>query len=318
MAFLTPRFWPSWLGLAVLRLTLICPRKWVDTLGAQLGKLYFKLNKKRRKIMMINLRMAFPEKSDAEREMLARRHFVVAIQTLLDSAILWWGSDKRLQKYIHVDGIENYQHAIDHNKNVILLTGHFIGLEFGGTMVSKHFPHIGLIKPLRNPLINWYVAKGRTRYDALLYLRSDGMRPVIKAIKSGHGFYYLPDEDHGIDKSVFVDFFATKAAMIKGVAKLVRLCDAVALPAYVRRIDGKQGYQLVIKPALKDFPCGDEQQDAQRVATSLEENIREYPEQYMWTYRLFNTRPGGEKTPYERPRDKRRAKLAETQRQQKP
>ena len=318
MAFLMPRYWPSWLGLALLRLSLIVPRLWIDAVGTQLGKLYYRLNKKRRKIALINLHMAFPEKTDAERELLAKRHFIVTIQALLDSALLWWGSDKRLQQYIQIVGIENYQQVIEQNKNVILLTGHFIGLEFGGTMVSKHFPHIGLIKPLRNPLINWYVARGRTRYGALLYLRNDGMRPVVKAIKSGHGFYYLPDEDHGLDKSVFVDFFATKAAMLKGVAKLVRLCDAAALPAYVRRIDGKHGYELVIKPALKDFPSGDEQQDAQRVAASLEENIRQHPEQYMWTYRLFNTRPGGEKTPYERPRDKRRAKLAEAHGQQKP
>lgn len=286
-------------------MTLLLPRRWVDALGNLVGRTLYRMNDKRRKIVLTNLQMAFPDMSGAERQAMAKQHFMASAKSLLDMAILWWASDEKLNRYVEVKGIEHYRQALSENRNVILLTGHFVGLEFGGTIISRQYPHIGLIKPERNPLINWFIVKGRTRYGAPLYLRDDGMRTVVKAIRNGLGFYYLPDEDHGPDKSVFVNFFATQAAMLKGVAKLARLCDAAALPAYIKRIDGSKGYELVIRPALENFPSGDEQADAQQVATSLEQSIRQCPEQYMWTYRIFHTRPGGEKSPYERARDLR-------------
>lgn len=306
--FLTPTFWPTWVGLGLLRITLLLPAAWVDAFGGLAGSLMYRMNDKRRKIVLTNLHMAFPEKSRRERTELAKQHFIASIRSLLDMAVLWWGSDSRLASFVRIVGKEHYEQAQANNKNIILLTGHFVGLEFGGTMISRHYPHIGLIKPERNRLINWFIVRGRRRYGATLFLREHGMRQVVKAIKAGHGFYYLPDEDHGPDKSVFVNFFATQAAMLKGVAKLVKLCDAAALPAYIKRIDGKHGYELVIRPALKNFPAGDEQEDAQRVASALEQSIRECPEQYMWTYRIFHTRPDGAKSPYERARDRRREK----------
>ncbi len=306
--FLTPTYWPTWVALALLRMILLIPASWVDAIGSMVGSMQYRLNDKRRKIVLTNLQMAFPEISERARTELAKQHFVASVRSLLDMAVLWWGSDRRLDAFVNIVGLEHYEKALSQKKNIILLTGHFVGLEFGGTMMSKHHPHIGLIKPERNRLVDWFIVKGRTRYGARLYRRDDGMRQVVKAIRDGHGFYYLPDEDHGPEKSVFVNFFATRASMLKGVAKLVKLCDAAALPAYIRRIDSRHGYELVIRPALDNFPSADEQRDAQMVASALEQSIRACPEQYMWTYRIFHSRPGGGKSPYDRPRDRRRQK----------
>lgn len=312
-----PRYWLTWLGLLVLRLSLFMPRGLVDAIGRLVGRAYFRANRKRREITLINLRMAFPELSEQERERLAQRHFEVAVNSMLDLPVLWWASDEFVGKFVSIHGIEHYAKTLESRRNIVLLTGHFVGLDFGGAIISREFPHIGLIKPERNGLIDYFMERGRTRFGATLYLRDKGMRPVIKAIRSGHGFYYLPDEDHGPEKSVFVDFFATKAAMLTGAAKLIATCDAIALPAYVRRldkpVDGKHGYELVIQPALEHFPLGDIKKDAQLVATSLEQNIRKHPEQYMWTFRIFHSRPNNEKSPYFRPRDVRRAKLKNRQ-----
>jgi len=305
------------MGLLVLRLSLVLPRGPVNFLGRLVGRAYFSANRKRREITLINLRLAFPELSKPERRQLALRHFEVAVNSMLDLPVLWWASDAYVSKFVSIQGIEHYAKTLAAGRNVVLLTGHFVGLDFGGAIISREFPHIGLIKPERNRLIDYFMERGRTRFGATLYLRDKGMRPVIRAIRSGHGFYYLPDEDHGPEKSVFVDFFATKAAMLTGAAKLIASCDAVALPAYVRRldksVDGKHGYELVIHAPIENFPVGDAQLDAQTAATSLEQNIRKFPEQYMWTFRIFHSRPNNEKSPYFRPRDVRRAGLENIQ-----
>jgi lauroyl/myristoyl acyltransferase len=312
-----PYYWPTWLGLALFRLSIYVPRTWVDKTAAALGRLYFHNNKKRRDIALINLKMAFPEKTESERRALAINHFEAAVKSILDLPILWWASDRYLKKYVSISGTEFYRQALKEGRNVVLLTGHFVGLDFGGTIISREFPHIGLIKPVKNKLVDWIMVRGRKRFGATLFLRDQGMRPVVKAIRSGYGFYYLPDEDHGPEKSVFVDFFATRAAMLTGAAKLIRNCNATALPAFIKRLDDGQGYELIIKPPLTDFPSGDAQADAQAVASSLEQSIREAPEQYMWTFRIFQTRPNNEKSPYYRPRDERRAKLALSQQEKR-
>lgn len=297
--FFMPNYWPTWIGLGLLRVSVYVPRVVFSVLGSIFGDLFYVINRKRRVIVHTNIAMAFPEWSQNERDKLVRNHFRVFVQTLFDIPVLWWASENYLNHFIRVTGLENYEKYFNKDRQIILMTGHFIALEFGGVFTSKLFPQIGLIKPARNKLIDWFVHRGRSRFGAKLFLRKTGLRALVRAIKSGYGFYYLPDEDHGADKSVFVPFLGTDAATITGAAKLVKLCDAVALPAYIKRLP-QGGYELIIKPALENFPSGDEYNDARVLSEQLEEHVRDVPEQYMWTFRRYHTRPENKQTPYER------------------
>ena len=297
--FLLPRYWFTWIGLALLRLSIYVPRGVFSLLGTLLGDLFYFANKKRRTIVKTNITLAFPEWSQARRDHLVRAHFRVFMQTILDIPVLWWASPKYLDKFIKVTGSENYKKHYEQGRRIILLTGHFVALEFGGVITSRYYPQIGLIKPARNQLINWYIHRGRSRFGARLFLRSTGLRSLVRSIKSGYGFYYLPDEDHGPDKSVFVPFLGAEAATITGAAKLVQLCDAVAIPAYIKRLAGG-GYELIFKAPLEDFPSGNEYNDAKRISEQLEKHVRDVPAQYMWTFRRYHSRPDNKPTPYER------------------
>ncbi len=59
-------------------------------------------------------------------------------------------------------------------------------------------------------------------------------------------------------------------------------------------------YEVRCLPPLENFPTGDDVMDARRMNQALEQMIRQAPEQYMWSFRLFQTRPEGETSPYER------------------
>ena len=296
-AFLGPRYWLTWLAL----LTLWC-LQWLPAaarvgLGRVLGDLLRLSSNKRRHIAEVNLGLCFPDWSSSQRADCLRQHYRIFAQTLLDTGLLWWASPRRLQRLVRISGLEHYQSARATGRPVILLTGHFIGLEMGGSIISYHFEQIGLIKPAKNKLIDWFMTRARTRFGARLFLRRQGMRPVVRAIKAGAGFYYLPDEDHGPGKSIFVNFLGARWAAIPAAARLVALCGAVAMPAACLRLaDGS--YELRIKPPLQNFPSADEQSDTQRVTSELEAFVREAPAQYMWTFKLFRTRPEGEASPY--------------------
>lgn len=290
--FLAPQYWPVWLGLGFLRLGLFFPRPLWAALGAGLGDLYYVFNRKRRRIARKNIQLSFPHLSATEQRALLRRHFRVAFQSALDVGWLWWAPEARLLDFARVTGIEHYRRAVASGKRVVLLAFHCVALEFGAA-IAHYFPLLALFKPTRNALVNRYITAGRLRFGGSMFVRSQGLRPIVRGLRAGAGFYYLPDEDLGLDDAVFAPFFGVPAATLITVGRLAKLTDAVVLPYFPqRRADGR-GYDLIVSPPLKDFPTGDAVQDATTVNRAIEDGVRTAPEQYLWTFKRFKTRPNG-------------------------
>lgn len=297
--FFSPRYWLTWFMLAILGLCVLLPRSVSAFIGARLGDLYRGFSKKRRNVVEVNLRLCFPELSAEERDQLSRSHFRIYGQSLLDMGLVWWARKKFLNRYIKVKGLEHYRAALESGRSVILLTGHFSALDIAGPAISRHYPQVGLVKPINNSVLDFLMARGRQRFHGKVYLRDKGMRSIIKAINAGYGFYYLPDEDFGPDKSIFVPFLATESATITALGKLARITNAAVLPTSARRVSAKEGYHIEIHPAMDGFPGDDPVVDAERMNAELAKMVAEAPEQYMWTFKFFRTRPGGEASPYD-------------------
>ena len=85
-----------WLPLPALR-----------ALGSGLGRILYAVGRERRNVALTNLRLCFPEKSEADREALARAHFVAFARAVLDRTLGWWASKERLQRIIRVHGLEH-------------------------------------------------------------------------------------------------------------------------------------------------------------------------------------------------------------------
>ncbi|MCK5640123.1 MAG: lysophospholipid acyltransferase family protein [Gammaproteobacteria bacterium] len=296
--FLTPRFWPTWLILGLLWLLGQLPHHFRKRLGYALGDLALRRHHKRRAIVLTNLQWCFPELSANKREALAKNYFRTLAMTLLDYSLVLWGRPKQLQKMLTMEGAEHLQAQVAADKPVILLTAHNVALDFGATLLTQRFASVGLVKQARNPLMDWVMAKGRCRFHGILFTREQGMRPVIKAVRAGHAFYYLPDEDLGTENSVFVPFFGVPTATITALSRLARINKAVVLPytTYYRPEDGR--YVAHIFPAMENFPGENETENATRMNQELEKIIRLAPEQYMWSMRIFQTRPDASPPPY--------------------
>ena len=295
---LLPKWWPTWVVLGFLRLTVYLPNFIAEAIGAGFGNLFYLLNKKRRRVARINLSLCFPEMTPAARKQLMRDHFRIYGQTFIDMARIWWASEKYLERFIRIEGLEHYTRQHEAGKQVILLTGHFVGIDVGGPMISRHYPQIGLIKPIRNIVMDWVLGRGRVRFGSKMLLRDEGMRQVVQAIKDGYGFSYVPDEDFGPDRSVFVPFLGTRAPTLTSVGKLARMTNATVIPCFVWRQSARHGYLVKMHAPLDNFPSGDDIADATRVRQVLAEAVREHPEQYMWTFKFFRSQPDGKPSPY--------------------
>ena len=97
-SLLRPRYWPTWLGLGCLWLLVQLPWQVQMWLGKQLGLLLFKTLKRRRYICCVNLELAFPELSPEQRAELSLQHFISMGQGLFETALSWWGNEKRLSE----------------------------------------------------------------------------------------------------------------------------------------------------------------------------------------------------------------------------
>ena len=298
---LAPRYWPTWLGLGLYGSLSVLPWRMRAGLGRRIGDLIYRTNARRRSIVMVNLQLCFPELDAARREQMARDYFRRLGQSSLDYGILWWGSAARLDQMVTIDGVEHLQRCQAQGRPVILLTGHTIALDFGATAITRRFATVGLIKPVRNPVIEWLMSRGRTRYRGRLYLRKEGLRPVLRALRQGQAFYYLPDEDLTHVKGsdwIFAPFFGVPTATITALGKLARLSGAAVVPCMSWYLPEQGRYRVSLSAPLEDFPSGDIAADTGRMNTELERMIRRQPEQYMWSLRLFKTRPDGEPSPY--------------------
>lgn len=291
-----PRHWSSGWWLLLLRVSALLPLRVSRGLGAAIGWLMM-ANAKRRRIAHINLALCFPQRSRRERARLLRRHFIVSGQAYLDIGFLTWASERRILRKLRLRGLEHYHEHLA-KKNIILLAPHCVGMNFGGSVIAREHAQFSMVKLQGNPAVNWLLNRARMRFGCRLLARQQGLRPVIRGLKQRLAFYYLPDEDFGLRQSVFVPFFGVPTATLATLGRLAKLTDAVVIPCFTRLLPGGRGYEVIFKPALKDFPSGDRVRDAARMNAAMEEGIRSMPEQYLWTFKIFKTRPDRAASPY--------------------
>ncbi|WP_127475615.1 LpxL/LpxP family Kdo(2)-lipid IV(A) lauroyl/palmitoleoyl acyltransferase [Sulfurivermis fontis] len=296
--FLAPRHWPTWLGLGLLRISVLLPYPALLLLGHGLGLLMYLLLPSRRRIARINLRLCFPEREERAREKLVRATFRSSGMAVFENALSWWGSAARMRRLHQVEGLEHLLAARAAGHGVILLGSHYTTLEISGRFLACHVDGLQPIyKRAHNPLYEAVMVRMRKKlFDDLL--ESTDMRTIVRNVKSGKTVWYAPDQDFGRERSVFAPFFGVPTATLTTTARLARLTGAPVIPFVSQRLPGLRGYRITLLPPLQGFPSGDDIQDASRTNTLLEQQIRDMPEQYLWIHRRFKTRPGGEQSVY--------------------
>jgi len=273
-----------WLPLSVLSL-----------IGQFLGTLSYFLVLPRKRIAATNLALCFPELDASARRRLLLRHFQALGRSVLERGLLWWSSPERLRRIVRFEGEGHLRAFVETGTPVILLAPHFIGLDAGGARIAMSFNCASMYShQKKDPVLDYWLYRGRKRFgDQILLSRQDGVRGIVRALKSGRPFYYLPDMDYGRKDSVFVPFFGVEAATITGLPRLTRLAGARVLPCVTRMLPGGAGYVLEIGEAWENFPTADIEADTRRMNDWVESVARTMPEQYYWVHRRFKTRPDG-------------------------
>ncbi len=291
--FLSLKYWPTWLGLGVLRIFSYFPLWLLSFFGNIIGLLFYLIVASRRQIGYRNISACFPELSEKERRRINRKHFQTAGQLIFTSSMNWWISKDRFNRLVDVTGREHYDKALADGKRIIILAPHFVALEVAGLVLNQERPMITMYQYSKNTLMDEVTIRGRSRYGGLLVERKEPLRKLIRLIRQGNPFYYLPDQDAG-RKGIFVPFFHEQASTIPMLGKFAEMTDAVVIPCRNRIKPWGQGYEVILDEPLENFPQGNDVADTTRMNQIVEQMIRKCPEQYFWAHKRFKTRPEGE------------------------
>jgi KDO2-lipid IV(A) lauroyltransferase len=283
--------------LAVFLLWLLhgLPLPLLAAIGRGLGWALFRVAGRRRRIVEINLSLCFPELDDTQRRRLAQAHFQVLARSMLERGMLWWSRPERLQRLIRVEGADTIRELLDAGRPIMLLAPHFVGLDAGGVGIAMRFDCASLYAEQSSKVFNRLLYQGRKRFgDQLLLSRDENLRTIVRAMKAGRPFYYLPDINFRTRDSIFVPFFGIPAATVSGLSRLAKLTGAAVVPCATRMLPGGQGYVVEVGQAWDNYPTDDVEADTRRMNAWIEEAVRTMPEQYYWVHRRFKTRPAGE------------------------
>jgi KDO2-lipid IV(A) lauroyltransferase len=281
----------------ILWLMHFLPFRVLVAIGNALGWLVYRLAKERRRVGEINLRLCFPDMSDAERQHVLKEHFKMFARGFFERSILFWASSERICSLIRVEGIEHFDSI--KGKPAILLTPHFVGLDIAGSWISQQVDAVSVYSNQKNRYLNDLLYNKRIRFrEQKIFSRLEGLRPIIKELRSGKPFFYLPDQDQGIKDGAFIPFFGVPAATITALPRLASMTKAVVIPCVTRLLPGGNGYVVTFYPVWDDFPSGDDIADTRRMNEFIEQRALEIPEQYFWLHKRFKTRPEGEQPPY--------------------
>ena len=283
-------------GVLLMRALAPLPLGFTRALGAALGRLLFVLARPRRRIALTNLRLCFPHWTEAERVALARRNFVYFTQAFLDRSWLWHGDPAVVRQRLRITGAVD---DLTREGAVVMFAPHFYGMDAGGSAVMQQIdrPACTIYSTQPNAALDEWMQRGRQRFgDATLLSRTEGVKPIVRALREGKMLYLLPDMDLGPHESVFVPFYGVPTATVPSLSRFARLGHARVVPVITRLTDF--GYEVKVHPAWPDYPTADATADAALMNRHLQDYIDEMPEQYYWVHKRFKTRPPGEPSLY--------------------
>ena len=270
-------------------------------MGGAAGWLMYRLMWRRRRIADANLAACFPDHDHAARSRLVRDHFRSLGLALLEIVLAWYGSDARIIPRSRLLGAEHLEAALAYGRGVILLSGHFTTFEIGGRIFTSHYPSGATYRPHDDPWWDAVLRAARGRYVSDLVPHKD-VRAMVRYLRRNRILWYAPDQDvsHARGRHrVFARFFAERASTTTATAWLARTSGARVVPFASYRRPDDSGWEVVLGPALEDFPCGDDLADAERLNSVLEAQIERGIDQYLWVHRRFKTRPPGSPPVYD-------------------
>lgn len=264
-------------------------------LGATLGRLLHRFDRKHRLIALENLRASFKEgKSEAELAKIVLSVYENIGRSGIEAIRLDKMSADEIKARTEIIGLAHYEAALRENKGVILLGAHFGSWEWIPMAVGvEGLPMQAIVRPVNNPLLDRKLTAMRERFGNVVLNKRTETGEIITLLRKGKSIGFLLDQDVGRSKAIFVDFFGRPAATNKALATIALRTGAPVLPMFIVRKKG--GHRLIIEKPMPLPKSGKLKQDMTEITTlftkKIESYVRQYPDHWLWLHRRWKTQP---------------------------
>ena len=284
--------------VAAIRLLSHLPRRLAWSLGTLLGRAAWPLAGKTRRLALKGLATAFPEKTEAEREAIARAMFVNLGHSAMEVVTIR-SYDRDLESYVELKNPELLDELMARGKGLIYVPGHLGNWELHARRVaSSGLDNATVGKASKDPRLTRLIEEFRASGGVKTLWREspDSGRVIIRTLRSGKALGILIDQDTSV-QNVFVPFFGKLAATPRAAADLaIRFGTAVVVATIHRKGEGPDaGHLLEFTEVTYDPKPADLEAEVVRLTAAcskvLEDAIRRHPSEWVWMHERWKTRP---------------------------
>lgn len=242
----------------------------------------------RKKVVMNNLAIAFPEKTEKEKTVIAKQFYKNLVDTFIESIKLLSLSKKEIDKRATMEFSE-ISKLIEKGKNLQFHSGHQMNWEYANWAVANQItiPWIGVYKKLKNNAVDRLFRKLRETGKTVLVPLQNFKSQSIQLFKEQYALGLIADQNaRNVQKAYWLNFFGKPVAFVTGPDKGARLNDPAII--FVKFIKLKRGYYrfepTIVSESGKSF---DEGEITRLYRNFLEDTIRQDPANYLWTHRRW-------------------------------
>lgn len=277
--------------LAVL-LALVRALRWrgAQWLGALLGRLAWPLAGRDRRRTLEHLAIAYPDLSERDRRQLGRACFAHFGTTLFECLYLMRADWRDAQRHVRVEGWETIESLRAAGRQILILTGHCGNWELlAATISCSGLPLTVVARQGQDARLDRLLVGLRERFGTTTIARgtAGAARDLLRALRSGGALGMLIDQDTQVE-GAWVPFFGRPAFTPLGAAQIGARRGVAVVPSFIeRREDGS--HLASFHPPL-ELPDDAVAATALMTAT-IEEQVRNRPEQWVWMHRRWRTQP---------------------------
>jgi len=249
----------------------------------------------RREVVRANLLQAFPEKTAAERERIARRFYRNLTDMMVEAIKLMTLSRRQLQRRFTGD-LTLLKELEQQGRGYQIHLGHYFNWEWANLYIKSRvsLPFLVAYKPLRSRPADRLFNRIRTRFGSVMIPStrvSEAMAPW-----QGKQFINVLVADQNpvkVRRAYWYPFLHKMTAFFKGPELSARRADRAVVYGEISH-RGRGRYHITVA-LVSDHPAREpEGAVTARFVALLEEGIRRNPENWVWSHRRWKHAFGGE------------------------
>ncbi len=274
--------------------TVFCalPRRTHLMLANAMGYLWFDILKFRRKHVIDNLNLAYPDKPESWKVLVGRKSIQNLCLSFLDYFVLYKINKENVSETVVLENVETLRAQYEKKEGVLVLSLHLGTIDLAPAGLGLHgFPMSITLKKINNEVINTFIENLRKSKGVNALADRRNPFEIFRAVKRGDVTVFVMDQYMGKPHGIEAKFFGQPAGTASGLAGFSLKTNLPVIAVYnFRRADGK--IYIVSEPPIWPEVVSESFEEnirynTQKYNDKIEEIVRRHPEQWMWVHRRW-------------------------------